>query len=244
MIDQLKKMKLTDLMNLDTSKLTTEEVAYVERRLINSANRRVRNLKKRGKLSQSKLTRKERSGLSVYKPPKSYKPKGSTGAVYVSGEGKKARRVNVRNRKISNIERAKRLLEKKTSTVRAINEQAERYKNVIKDATGYEGKITNNQARKIGRLMERAKELGLISEGANKKLSGSPTTLRFIVELVKMRVDNGKGGKRYLHADEIEEALQTAITEGYEKAQEYLNELDEEDSDEVEITDDDYDIFD
>lgn len=240
----IKKLSLEDLLKIDTSKLTTSEVAEVEKRLVNAANRRVRNLRKRRKLSQSKLTKTEKKGLSVYKPPKG-KTVGSTGAVIevTSPTGRKTKRVNIRNKRLSSIEKAKTLLEKKTSKVKAINEQAQRYINVIKDATGYEGKITENQAKKIGRLMEKAKELGLISEGANKKLSGSPKVLQFIVELVKMRVDNGKGGKRYLHADEIEEALQTVLTEGYEEAQEYLNKLNEEDSEEVDITDDDYDIF-
>ena len=56
----LKGMKLEDLLDVDYSQLKEDEVAYVEKRLIRTVNKRIGRLKQSGLISQSHLTAKEK----------------------------------------------------------------------------------------------------------------------------------------------------------------------------------------
>ena len=47
-IKTLKGMKLDDLLDVDFGQLKEDEVAYVERRLINTVNKRIKKLKEKG----------------------------------------------------------------------------------------------------------------------------------------------------------------------------------------------------
>ena len=55
-LKMLKGMKLDDLLNVDFTQLKEDEVAYVEKRLIKTANRRIAKLKQSGLISQSHLS--------------------------------------------------------------------------------------------------------------------------------------------------------------------------------------------
>lgn len=231
-IEELKKMKLDTLLKVDASKLTTEEVAYVEKRLVQSANRRIKRLRESGKIGLSNISKREKRGFSTYKTPKGYKPKSSTKGVYVKTAKKKGRRntLNVRNKRISNVSKMQEFLSKKTSTVKGIETQLERYKNVIKNTTGFEGNITDRQAKRISKLMERAREMG-ISNDANKKNSGSPRLLSMIVDIVK--------AKKYIRNDEAEQIIAKAIEEGYQEAQKTISKLRQEDAEGLDIDEED-----
>lgn len=243
-VNELKAMSLEDLLRIDASKLTTEEVAYLEKRLVQTANRRITRLKKAGKLGVSKISRQEKKGFKTYKAPKGYKPKVTKSgevskSVYTKEGGKK--NINVRNKRIEKVSKVQEFLRKKTSTVKGTNKQLERYKGVIKNTTGYEGNISDRQAKRISKLMERAKEMG-IGNDANKKFSGSPRLLSLVVDIVK--------SKKYIKNDEAELIIQNAINNGYEEAQRTLIKLRgediegldvEEDTDDEEVEDyDDY----
>lgn len=231
-IEELKKMKLDTLLKVDASKLTTEEVAYVEKRLVQSANRRIKRLRESKKLGLTKLTKKEKRGFSTYKTPKGYKPKSSAKGVYEITKKTKGKRrsINVRNKRVSNVSDLQEFLSKKTSTVKGIETQLERYKNVIKNSIGYEGNITDRQAKRISKLMERAKEMG-INNDANKKFSGSPRLLSMIVDIVK--------AKKYIKNDEAELIISRAIEEGYQEAQKTLSRLRQEDAEGLDIDEED-----
>ena len=224
-LEQLKQMSLNDLVNIDASKLNAEEVAYVEKRLIKEANRRLSRLKKSGKISNAKITRKERKGFKSYKAPKGYKPK-TAGGNTVYGGGKK-KPINVRNKRVSNVADVQDFLKKKTTRVREIDKQTARYMKVIEDTTGR--KVTGRQAKRVGRLMSKAEELAGL-DPTTKKTAGSPKLLAIVVEIVK--------SSKYIKNDDAEKIINTAITEGYEKAQELLNELNEEDAEGLDIIDD------
>ena len=68
-LKMLKGMSLDDLLDVDFTKLKEDEVAYVEKRLIKTANRRINSLRKSGLISQSHLTAKEKKGLNSYNIP-------------------------------------------------------------------------------------------------------------------------------------------------------------------------------
>ena len=225
MLEQLKKMSLSDLIDIDTSKLNAEEVAYVEKRLVKEANRRLSRLKKSGKSSSAKLSRKERKGFKTYKAPKGYKPK-TAGGNTVYGGGKK-KPVNIRNKRVKNASDVQKFLKKKTTKIREIDKQTARYQKVIEDTTGRH--VTGNQARRIGRLMSKAEELAGL-DPTTKKTAGSPRLLAIVVEIVK--------SSKYVKNEDAEKIINTAITEGYEKAQELLNDLNEEDAEGLELDDD------
>lgn len=224
----LKSLKLNDLLSLDFGKLTSTELAYVEKRLSQTANRRIKRLKETKKIGQAKLTRSEKSGFKPYKAPKGYKPV-SEGGNLLKKEGKR-KPINLRNKRLKQATKIKEFLEKKTSKVKEIDAQLERYKDVIKKTTGYEKNITDRQAKRISRLMEKAREMGISNEG--KKFSGSPKVLQLIVDIVK--------SKDYIKNADAEIIIQDAINNGYESAQRLLNTLNEEDEDGDEF---DYDDF-
>ena len=241
-VEELKKLSLDDLLNVDASKLTTEEVAYLEKRLSQTANRRIKKLRQAKKVGLTKLSAKEKRGFKAYTPPKGYKPKSNLKGIYemTTPKGKK-KTINVRNKKAENVKDIQDFLKKKTSTVKGVDTQLERYKNVIKNTTGYEGNITDRQAKRISKLMEKAKEMGLNTGDGNKKLSGSPRVLSLIVDIVKQR--------KYVKNEDAENIIKEAITEGYEEAQEMINKLKKEDEkgltvDGNEESEDDNDDFD
>ena len=225
----LKSLKLNDLLNLDFGKLTSTELAYVEKRLSQTANRRIKRLKETKKIGQAKLTRSEKAGFKPYKAPKGYKPVSEGGNLLKKAGKRKS--INVRNKRLQQATRIKEFLEKKTSKVKEIDAQMERYKDVIKKTTGYEKNITDRQAKRISRLMEKAREMGIGGEG-NKKFSGSPKILQLIIDIVK--------SKDYVKNADAEIIIQDAINNGYESAQRLLNNLNEEDEDGDEF---DYDDF-
>ena len=225
----LKSLKLDDLLSLDFGKLTSNELAYVEKRLSQTANRRIKRLKETKKIGQAKLTRSEKAGFKPYKAPKGYKPVSEGGNLLKKAGKRKS--INVRNKRLQQATRIKEFLEKKTSKVKEIDAQMERYKDVIKKTTGYKKNITDRQAKRISRLMEKAREMGIGGEG-NKKFSGSPRVLQLIIDIVK--------SKDYIKNADAEIIIQDAINNGYESAQRLLNNLNEEDEDGDEF---DYDDF-
>lgn len=223
----LQNMKLEDLINVDLSKLTEEEMQYVERRLVKNVNRRIKRLKETGRLSASKLSSQEKKGLKAYKIPKNR---------VKTTKGGKQIKINVRNKLMKSAKRAQDILNKKTSKARAIDERAEQYKDVIRKTLGNsELRISDRQAKRIGKLMAKAEELYGMGT-ANKKLSGSPQVLQAIVDIVKAR--------KYIKNDEAEIIIKNAITEGYESAKQLMDKLLNEDNDGFEIDDYDVDIFD
>ena len=236
-VEELKKLSLDDLLNVDASKLTTEEVAYLEKRLSQTANRRIKKLRQAKKVGLTKLSAKEKRGFKTYTPPKGYKAKTSTKGVYVSVSPKgRKKTINVRNKKAKNVKDIQDFLKKKTSTVKGVDTQLERYKNVIKNTTGYEGNITDRQAKRISKLMEKAKEMGINTGEGNKKLSGSPRVLSLIVDIVKQH--------KYVKNEDAENIIEEAITEGYEEAQKMLDEMKKEDSKGLDVgSSDDFDPF-
>ena len=227
-IAELKQMSLEQLIKVDSSKLTTEELAYLEKRLVQASNRRIKRLKETKKISLTKLSKKEKKGFTTYKPPKEYKPKTEVKGVYELKKAKRGKRktINVRNKRIRNVKAMQDLLAKKTSTVKGVDTQLERYKNVIKSTLGNDINITDRQAKRISKLMEKAKEMG-INTDANKKLSGSPRLLSLVVDIVK--------SKKYVKNDDAELIIQNAITEGYETAQKKLREFRKEDMDGLDV---------
>lgn len=236
-VEELKKLSLDDLLNVDASKLTTEEVAYIEKRLTQTANRRIKKLRQAKKVGLTKLSAKEKRGFKVYTAPKGYKPKTSTKGIYTATTPKgRKKTINVRNKKAKNVGEIQDFLKKKTSTVKGVDTQLERYKNVIKNTTGYEGNITDRQAKRISKLMEKAKEMGINTGEGNKKLSGSPRVLSLIVDIVKQR--------KYVKNDDAEEIIKKAIEEGYEEAQKQIEEMKKEDSKGLDVgSSDDFDPF-
>ena len=232
-IEELKQMSLNDLVNIDASKLTAEEVAYVEKRLVKEANRRLRRLKTAKKLTSAKLTKKEKRGFSSFKTPKGYKPKTAGSNKLVSKTSKRKKPIDVRNKRAKNVTEVQKFLKKKTTRVREINAQAERYKKVIRDTVGKDVNLTDRQVKRIGRLMEKAKELAGL-DPTTKKMSGSPRMLSLIVDIVK--------SKKYIKNADVEEILVNAIKNGYESAQQIINDLNDEDAEGLDMFDDD-DIY-
>lgn len=222
----LKGMRLEDLLNMDYGSLKEEEVAYVEKRLVKATNQRIKRLKDKGLISQSHLTAKEKKGLSVYKAPK--------GGVRVTRGGKTVR-VNIRNKRLKSLNKARDVLLKKTSKTSEITTQEDRYRKVISDQLGKDIKIDRRRLKRIGKLMAKAEEIYGMGD-TNKKFSGSPIVLQTIVDIVKSR--------KYIKNDEAEEIIMEAIENGYKSAQSLMREfLDIEEDEGADIdflTDNDY----
>lgn len=213
----LKGMKLDDLLNVDFTQLKEDEVAYVEKRLIKTANRRIAKLKQSGLISQSHLTAKEKKGLSGYKVPKSRTK---------TTRGGKSVRINVRNKLVKSANKARDVLLKKTSKAENITEQEVRYRKVISDTLGKDIKLDRRRLKRVGKLMKKAEELYGMGT-TNKKLSGSPYILQTIVDIVKSR--------DYIKNDDAERIINDAIENGYESAQQMMNQLLNEDEDGIDI---------
>ena len=216
-LKMLKGMKLTDLLNVDFTQLKEDEVAYVEKRLIKTANRRIARLKKSGLISQSHLTAKEKKGLTGYKVPKS--------RTKVTRGGKSVK-INVRNKLVKSANKARDVLLKKTSKAENITEQEVRYRKVISDTLGKDIKLDRRRLKRVGKLMKKAEELYGMGT-TNKKLSGSPYILQTIVDIVKSR--------DYIKNDDAERIIEDAIENGYESAQQMMNQLLNEDEDGIDI---------
>ena len=223
-LKMLKGMKLDDLLNVDFTQLKEDEVAYVEKRLIRTANRRIAKLKQSGLISQSHLTAKEKKGLSGYKTPKS--------RTRVTRGGKTVK-INVRNKLVKSANKARDVLLKKTSKASEITTQEGRYRKVISDTLGKDIKLDRRRLKRVGRLMKKAEELYGLGT-TNKKLSGSPTVLQTIVDIVKSR--------DYIKNDDAERIIENAIENGYESAQRMLQEIVEDDGEGTEISFIDEDI--
>ena len=205
-IKTLQNMKFEDLIDIDVSKLNKDEIAIVEKRLMKVANQRISRLRKSGKMNLSKLTKTEKRGFKTTKSSKSG---------------------NLRNQMLHNTVKIQKFLQKKTTSTRKIDKQMERYKNVIRKTIGNSKmKISDRQAKRISRLMEKAKEMS-INNDANKKMSGSPRLLQQIVDIVRSH--------KYIRNDEAERIIQTAINNGYEEAQKLLQQLNEEDRNSLDI---------
>lgn len=213
----LKGMKLDDLLNVDFTQLKEDEVAYVEKRLIKTANRRIAKLKQSGLISQSHLTAKEKKGLTGYKAPKSRTK---------TTRGGKSVRINVRNKLVKSANKARDVLLKKTSKAENITEQEIRYRKVISDTLGKDVKLDRRRLKRVGKLMKKAEELYGMGT-TNKKLSGSPYILQTIVDIVKSR--------DYIKNDDAERIINDAIENGYESAQQMMNQLLNEDEDGIDI---------
>lgn len=222
----LKGMRLEDLLNMDYGSLKEEEVAYVEKRLVKATNQRIKRLKDKGLISQSHLTAKEKKGLSVYKAPK--------GGVRVTRGGKTVR-VNIRNKRLKSLNKARDVLLKKTSKASEITTQEDRYRKVISDQLGKDVKIDRRRLKRIGKLMAKAEEIYGMGD-TNKKFSGSPVILQTIVDIVKSR--------KYIKNDEAEEIIMEAIENGYKSAQSLMREfldIEEEEGADIDfLTDNDY----
>lgn len=220
-LKMLKGMKLDDLLDVDYSKLNEEEIAYVEKRLVKTANRRIQRLKQEGLISRSRLSAKEKKGFTSYKAPKS-RMKTTRGGKQV--------RINVRNKLIKNANKVKDMLKKKTSKAQGISESDIRYREVIGETLGHEVKLDKRRLRRVNKLMKKAEELyGLGS--TNKKFTGSPQILQTIVDIVKSR--------DYVTNDRAEMIIQEAIDNGYKSAQDLMRKMFEEDEEGIDFTFDD-----
>ena len=227
-LKMLKGMKLDDLLNLDYGNLNQEEVAYVEKRLVNTVNRRIKKLKDKGLISRSSLTAKEKKGLKTFKAPK--------GGVKTTRGGKIVR-INVRNKRLKSIKKAREVLMKKNATVRGLNASDERYRQVISEQLGHEVKLDKRRLKRLHKLMSKAQELYGLGD-TNKKFSGSPIVLQTIVDIVKSR--------KYIRNDDAEDIIVTAVEYGYKQAQTLMKDfldIEQEDNESADIdflTDDDF----
>lgn len=214
----LKGLSLDDLLKVDFTQLKEDEIAYVENRLVKSANRRINSLRKSGLISQSHLSAKEKKGLNRYVAPKS--------RTRVTRGGKTVR-INVRNKLVKSANKARDVLLKKTSKASNITEQEQRYKKVISDTLGKDIKLDRRRLKRVGKLMKKAEELYGMGT-TNKKFSGSPYVLQMIVDIVKSR--------DYIKNDEAEQIINEAIQNGYESAQELMEQFLNEDQEGTTIT--------
>lgn len=215
-LKMLKGMKLDDLLNVDYTKLTETEVAYVEKRLIKAVNKRLNILKQSGQLSRSKLTKSERKGVT---------PVDTSKRTRVTRGGKTVS-VNVRNKLIKASNKARNILLKKTSKETGISAQDQRYKDVISKTLGKEVKLDKRRLKRVNNLMKKAEELYGMGV-TNKKFTGSPFILQTVVDIVKSR--------DYIKNDEAERIIEEAIENGYESAQRMMKQLLDEDKDGIDI---------
>ena len=224
-INTLKGLKLEDLLDVDFSQLKEDEIAYVEKRLIKNVNRRLSKLKQAGLIASSRLTSREKKGMTAYKPPK--------GRVRTTRGGKTVR-INVRNKRIKSANKARDILLKKASTLSGVKERDKIYleniNKTLSDSFGRTVKLDKRRLKRVGRLMKKAEELYGLGV-TNKKFSGSPYILQMIVDIVKSR--------EYVRNEEAEEIINEAIEQGYEAGQRLLNALTEEDEDGLDFIPDD-----
>ena len=214
----LKGMTLEDLLNVDYTKLKEDEIQYVEKRLIRTVNRRINKLKNEGLLTSSRLSNKERKGLTAYKPPKD--------RVRVS-RGGKVIKVNVRNKLVKSANKARDILLKKTSTSAGVTDSEERYRKMIGEQIGNSNiRLDKRRLKRINKLMKKAEELYGLGD-INKALTGSPKILETIVDIVKSR--------KYIRNDQAEEIITTALTKGYRAGQDMMNQLLDEDKNGTDI---------
>lgn len=209
----LKGMKLDDLLNVDYTKLNEQEIQYVERRLIKTVNTRITKLKNAGQLTSSRLSARERKGMTGYKAPKN--------RVKVTRGGKQVK-INVRNKLVKNANKARNTLMKTTSTLKGVTDAEERYRKMISDKLGKDLKIDKRRLKRINKLMKKAEELYNIGD-PNKKFSGSPYVLQTVVDIVKSR--------DYVTNDRAEQIINEAIDNGYQAGQRMLKQLLDEDED-------------
>lgn len=215
-LKMLKGMSLEDLLNLDYTQLKENEVAYVEKRLIKTVNRRINKLKQSGMISRSKLTTSEKKGL---------KPVDISKRTRVTRGGKTVS-VNIRNKLIKASNKARNILLKKTSKESGISEQDQRYKDVVSKTLGHEVKLDKRRLRRVNKLMKKAQEYYELGQ-TNKKFTGSPYILQTIVDIVKSR--------DYITNDKAETIIQEAIENGYESAMRIMKQLLEEDSEGLDV---------
>lgn len=212
-LKMLKGMKLDDLLNVDYTKLNEQEIQYVERRLIKTVNTRITKLKNAGQLTSSRLSARERKGMTGYKAPKN--------RVKVTRGGKQVK-INVRNKLVKSANKARNTLMKTTSTLKGVTDAEERYRKMISDKLGKDLKIDKRRLKRINKLMKKAEELYNIGD-PNKKFSGSPYVLQTVVNIVKSR--------DYITNDRAEEIINEAIDNGYQAGQRMLKQLLDEDED-------------
>ena len=226
-LKMLKGMTLEDLLNVDYTGLKENEVTYVEKRLVKAVNKRVNRLKETGLIAHTRLTAKEKKGMTAYKAPK--------GGVKTTRGGKTIK-INIRNKRIRSANKAREILSKKTSRVSGISEQELRYKKVISDTLGKDVKLDRRRLKRIGKLMKKAEELYGMGN-TNKKFTGSPFIVQTVVDIVKSR--------KYIKNDEAEEIIQEAVEHGYKSAQNLMKEFldideDQESTDIDFLDEDDY----
>lgn len=136
----VKTMSLEELLELDTSTLTSSESEIVERRLINYANKRIKRVKA-DKIGRYAGIRK--------KEFKAYKPRKNASA--------KNRKANVvRSRRISKIEDIRNFLRDKTTVVEARRHVRDIIR-LVKEQTGL--KLKPRQLKKFFKIWKYAKEL-------------------------------------------------------------------------------------
>lgn len=136
----VRKMSLKELLELDSSTLTSEESEVVERRLIQYANKRIKNVKK-DKLAKYGGVRKRE--FKEYKPRKNASAKNRRGNV-------------VRSRRIKNIENVRSFLKDKTT----VTEARKRVRDIIKTVKEQTGlNLKPRQLKKFFRIWKYAKEL-------------------------------------------------------------------------------------
>lgn len=224
----LKGMTLDDLLDMDYTKLKEDEIAYVEKRLVKIANRRLNTLRKKGLISEAKITAKERKGISGYKPPKT-RTRVTRGGKVVP--------INVRNKRVKSANKVREFLKKETTTVRGIKKREDIYLNninkTLSESFGRSVKLDKRRLKRVGKLMKKAEELYKLGD-VNKKFSGSPYILQTIVDIVKSR--------EYIRNDEAEQIINEAVQNGYESGQRMMSQLLNEDEDGIDIdflTDDD-----
>lgn len=210
-LKMLKGMKLDDLLNVDYTKLNEQEIQYVEKRLIKTVNTRITKLKNAGQLTSSRLSARERKGMTGYKAPKN--------RVKVTRGGKQVK-INVRNKLVKSANKARNTLMKTTSTLKGVTDAEERYRKMISDKLGKDLKIDKRRLKRINKLMKKAEELYNIGD-PNKKFSGSPYVLQTVVDIVKSR--------DYITNDRAEEIINEAIDNGYQAGQRMLKQLLDED---------------
>ena len=215
----LKRMSNKQLLELDLKQLNTEQIRYVESRLVNEYNKRVRTLKRHRLGKQSNLTKKElrRKAKTVTRIPK----------------GKKERNV-----RMANIESIRATLSKKTSTVAGVRGQQASFIKKFKEVAGITGRINSTVRKRIIDLISKARELygGEYIPELGKK-GGSPTW-KIIYEVA---TNNNLSDEERLRI--ISETIENGYRAGQDLLEELEQEEDEEDTEELEFDEDDFESY-
>ena len=225
----LKNLSLSELLNLDASRLSANEVAYIEKRLSRTANLR------RNKLKENKLKGLS-SALNKAKKPFTRTTAKDVKNVRYKIDGKTVkRRGNLRNKQLENISRLKQFLNDPTSTVKGTQKTIRNLQELVRKTSGSDRTLNKKELKRFFKLWDKARELmgGTMKVG---KKDGSPVWKQ-IVELLK-----SSSNDKYIRNDEIMNVLEKTIEKEYEDAQELINELNEEDQDGFEV--DEIDLFD